>query len=787
MAAKDILDLSNKKFVDLLVDRRRVLVIVVMVATAMLSAFIPELHTDPSLKSGIDTSSQAYLDYRRYVEAFGSEEFILVAIKSEIGTGDPRMLTALESITRALENRDKIDEVVSLANMRVFQQHGDRFGNYPVLRTVDGAAALPEPAVLARIRKALPVTDYLISDDLKTVGVLIRMDDRWRLEPAAVRPLIKDIDRVIRENLPPDTRYTLVGAPLIRQAIVRYNIQTGVVFGVLCILLATIVAVYIFRSIRVTAITNIILGVCVLWILGLMSLTGIPLNSTTALSFGFVPITTIEIVIHMVIRYHIYHQSTPDKAGAVKQTVRWLARPCLICSATTAVGFGSLMVSSIPMVRQLGFIMSVGIMTSYVIAFILTPAFVMNMKSLDVAEGSGSTRGWLDSLLQITENAIFRYHRAFVVIGLVVTAVLFAGTPFIRSDIQLLRMLSESTPEVQDIKFVEKNLTAATSLELMLEGEHGAFRRPETWKRVLALETRLLEIPEVVSTDSFLPLMGYLNGTVDPGAHSTEGLFTKPALIPQLLAMTSLSAEGQKMRQRFLDEGLDRLRISVRIKNSQSVTLGETIERVRSTAASVMEGVAEPTVTGDLAVLEGQTSRLVKDQVVSMLLAALIITVLMMIQLGSPTLGLISLIPNIPPVAAVFGIMGWFGISLDAVTVFAATVAIGLAVDNTIHFLTQLKREIRLSGSVHIDDCVRSAYRLTAKQIASWTTVTLLGFLALAISPFRPVVLFGILGCSALCLGIFGDLIFIQSLILSSPAIRNSITRLIEKEMLADR
>lgn len=787
MPAKDILDLSHKKFVDLLVDRRRWLVTVVVIATAALAFLIPEMQTDPSLKSGVDTSSQAYHQYRRYVEAFGSEEFILVAIKNEMGAGDPRMLKALAAITSALEARDKIDEVVSIANMYVFQKQGQRYGNYPVLRTVAGDPALPKPVELERLRKALPLTDYLISDDLKTVGVLIRMDDRWRLDPTAVKPLLKDIDRIVGESVPPDTRFTVVGAPLIRRAIVRYNIQTGVVFGILCILVATIVAVYIFKSARVTAITNVILGVCVVWILGLMALLEIPLNSTTALAFGFVPITTIEIVIHMVVRYHIYHRSMPDKAGAVKQTVRWLARPSFICSATTAVGFGTLMVSSIPMVMQFGFIMSLGIMVSYALAFILTPAFLMYMKSLDRPEKTVSVPDWLDSVLISGEKAIFKHHRVFVIFGIGLTLVLFAGTPFIRSDIQLLRMLSDSTPEVQDVKFVEQNLTSATSLELMLEGEAGAFRRPETWKRVMALEKKLLEIPEVVGTDSFLPLMEYLNGTIDPTADSTDDLFAKPTLIPQILVMTSLNPEGQKMRKRFLDEGLDRLRISVRIKNSPSVPLGETIERVQSTADSIMGGVAEAAVTGDLAVLEKQTSRLVRDQVVSMALAVVVITVLMMIQLGSPTLGLICLIPNIPPVAAVFGIMGWFGISLDAVTVFAATVVIGLAVDNTIHFLTQLKLEIKVVEGRDIDTCVRSAYRLTAKQIASWTAVTLLGFLALAASPFRPVVLFGVLGCSALLLGMFGDLIFIQSLILTSPAIRRSISRLIEREMLAER
>ncbi len=196
-----------------------------------------------------------------------------------------------------------------------------------------------------------------------------------------------------------------------------------------------------------------------------------------------------------------------------------------------------------------------------------------------------------------------------------------------------------------------------------------------------------------------------------------------------------------------------------------------------------MKGVAKVAVTGDIAVVAQQASALIRDQIRSMFLAAAIITILMMLQMNSSLLGLICLLPNIPPVAAAFGIMGWFGISLDNVTVFAATVAIGLAADNTIHYLTQLKREIRLNPDQGMEECVRRAYRLTAKQIGSWSVVTLFAFVALTLSPFRPVMFFGILGCSSILLGLFGDLIFLQSLILSSKMIRNTIRKRIDKEM----
>jgi predicted RND superfamily exporter protein len=218
------------------------------------------------------------------------------------------------------------------------------------------------------------------------------------------------------------------------------------------------------------------------------------------------------------------------------------------------------------------------------------------------------------------------------------------------------------------------------------------------------------------------------------------------------------------------------------IKNDPNHPIGETISQVQDAADDIMGPDVAASVTGDMVLVYSQTEMLIRDQVKSIFIAALLITILMMIQLRSFVLGLICLIPNIPPVAAVFGLMGWFGISLDMVTVFAATVAIGLAVDNTIHYLTQLKREITLNPELSVEENVFRTYRYTARQIASWSVVVILGFLALTVSPFRPVVFFGILGSFAIILGLFGDLVFLPALILTSKRIRKTIITICERE-----
>jgi hypothetical protein len=302
------------------------------------------------------------------------------------------------------------------------------------------------------------------------------------------------------------------------------------------------------------------------------------------------------------------------------------------------------------------------------------------------------------------------------------------------------------------------------------------------WKKVSELEKRIREIADVISTDSYESVLTYLSNITMDKPNETRDIYSDPNLIPQLLFMTSLSAGGKRITEKYISENFDKARISILIKNSPDKPIGQTISEVQGIADQVMNGSGKATVTGDLVLVSAQTETLIDDQVESMFIAAFLITIIMMIQLRSFVLGLICLIPNIPPVAAVFGLMGWFGISLDMVTVFAATVAIGLAVDNTIHYMTQLKREMSFHPEMSIEEHVFRTYRFTARQIASWSVVTLLGFLALSGSPFRPVVFFGILGCSAITLGLFGDLIFLPALILTSKKIRKTITDICERE-----
>jgi predicted RND superfamily exporter protein len=764
--------------VNILIRYRRLLVGLVILLTVVLALFIPRLTGDPTLKSAIDKSSDAYAQYLKFAELFGNDEFVLIAIKNKTTADQPEVLTKLNEITTALERIDKVSGVVSLSNLKMFREQKGRFGASPLVFLVDGRPSLLREEELERIRAALPLMNFLLSGDWKTVGIFVRINDQYRFDIPIIQTLLKEIDKTVRAGLPQGSEYRIVGPPAIIAAIQRYNIQTAFVFGFLCLVIGTSVSVYIFKSLKVAGITFVVIGASVIWILGFMSLTGIPLTSTTALSFGLVLIVSVATIIRIVTHFNERYPLINDRLEATRQALHIVFLPCLMCSTTTAVGFGTTMVTSIPMVFDLGLVMFLGVLFSFLMAIILTPAFLIVIKPLKQRAYEKMSRDWMAVALNKVEKLVFSHYKAVSAVGIAFTALMLAGVPLILIDTQLLRMLSTSTKEVKDIQFVEQHLSPVHALELMVEAEDGTFKRPEVWKKVADLEERLKRNPEVVSIDSCLSLLDYLDGLFNGSGRSREDLFANPRLIPELLVLVSLSHEGKMITGRYLDDNRSRLHITVGIRNSPTVSVSQTIEEVRSEAASAMKGVGKVTVTGEIAVFAAQASLLVRSQLISLVLAFIIITLLMMIHLGSPVVGLISLIPNIPPVAAVFGVMGWGGINLDTVTVFAATVALGLAVDDTIHFLHVLKNEIRSKSSgASVESCVRTAFDTTAKAMVSTSVVLFFGFLVLVISPFKPVISFGILGATAILIANLGDVIFMPAVILSSRTIRNYLGR----------
>jgi len=768
---------SRKYHTAKLVDHRRILVLCV---TLISIAFMPlaiRVELDRTLKSAYVTSSDAYKVYRGFVGVFGDDEFIIVAIKTLSGVRDPEVLKSLLSITTELKDLDEIATVVSLTNLKFFQERKGIFSNYPVLVKNKDGWELPSQAALEQVSKALPLVDYLISHDRNTIGILIKLKSGWRFHPD-LSTLQTKIEEIVAGRLPRGAQFSMTGASVIREEVQRLTVKTAALYGILCTLVIGVICWYIFKSFRLAFIVLVVIGVSVEWVLGLMAAARIPLNSTTSLSFGLVVVVSVSNVIHIITHYYQASGATTNRSEAVKMALRMIGRPCLMCTLTTAVAFATIMISSIPMVQQLGFVMTCGILISYILAIILTPAFLLAIKPVERETTDKITEDWISKTFRGVGSFVFKYYKLCTAISIAFVLAMIAGIPFIQTDTQILHLFTDSSKVIADVRFVETNLAPIRALELVVEGPDQTFKKPEMWEKIAVLDKILLELPEVESLDSPLPLMEYLHQAISKRPQSTQNLFNDSRLLSQLFTVLSLNADGKELLRRYLSPDFSRIHISVRIKNSSSKPMNEIIQSLQSTAGKIMNP-DKVIVTGEQAVFAAQASQVVDSQVLSLVLAFIGVTILLIIQLRSVSLGLVSLIPNIPPVAVIFGMMGWLRIPLDNVTVFAAAIAIGLSVDDTIHYLTQLKREMTRSTdpNTSIEQCMRQSYQKTARPMISTSLTLFLGFLMLSFTPTKPAIYFGFLGGGAVFIALFGDLIIMQSVILTFGSVRKILNK----------
>jgi predicted RND superfamily exporter protein len=741
--------------------------------TLVLVLFIPHVDRDPSLKSCIVTSSTAYSDYQAFCQAFGDDEHLLIAITSDGDIIDRHFLKSLISKTARLSQIKGVAEVLSIGNLQLLQRRDGQLGNFPVLPSEEGKVRLPSASTLASLRKAFPLMDLLVSHDLKTVGLLVRLQEDSKFDPEAVDRILADLERTVKDGLSSHWSVRIIGSAKIRQAIMRNALVTAIVFGCLCTVICAAVTFHLLKSLKVMAMAIGILSLSGIWLLGLMGLFGIPLNSNTSPSFGLLFVIALEIIIHLVVRYNQFHEWEPDRIKAVKETVAYLARPFLISIATTMAGFGATMITSIPLVFYFGLTMALGVTVFFALAMILMPSLMASGASFDLTLPGKTTEDWFSRGIEKVKTTVGRYSRAIIIAAALFSLFMLLGTSRIETNPQFLRLLGESTLELREVRFVERQLTPVSTLELVLKAQGAAFQKPE--------------MPEVVSTDSLRSMLEHVSHLLQGDPALPDPTLKKSGLFRQILFMMELSPEGKNLLYRYLSEDYSQLRVQIRIRNSPKASILRTIAEVRSVAASVMEDAVRPLVTGELAVVAQQSEELIQSQLYSLLFALGIITVLMMIQMGTPRFGLISILPNIPPVLTVFGMMGWLGIALDGMTVSAATVAVGLAVDNTIQFIAQLKREMKRNPQEDVSKAIFTAYDLAARPMASWTLVTLLGFLALIVTPYQAAMWFGLLVSSALLVGMLGDFVLLQSIILAFPSVRRLLARQIRKEIEWER
>lgn len=697
--------------------------------------------------------------YDSIKETFGDDEFFVIAFtRPDIFT--PEILEAIAGITKEMEALPEVRNVQSLANVDYIHGAEDYFEVRPFLERIPD-----DSAGLDRLRKQALENDLytgnLISSNGSTTAIAIFPVMHGPEDSNFRSRLVNNTKSVLKGYNEAIGPVHLAGWTVTNLSLSQYMKSDVAVFIPVTYFFITLTVWMAFRNIRLTIVALANISICTGATMGLFPLLGITLNNITTivppLAMALALTDTVHIFSHLDRKLLDTCHSAPL---AMEKVLQRVIVPSFLTSLTTAVGFISLAVSDIPPIKEFGIIASVGMVFEFLFSFLLLPPMLLRFKPESIFFDSGQKA--LTIALTIRLSSFVQKHSRSIsaISALLFLAAIWAASG-IRVETNLLEYFKQSSPIRQELEYVEKRLSGVGSVDISLKATgRDAFLNPAKLEVIDQLQAFAETLPGVDRTMSFVDFMKDMNMSF----HDDNRDFYRIPESREMISQYMLLYDSDDIAD-FITSAYDHAKILIRISNHSSAGQAKIISSLRSFIDNLQHGDLEIRVTGRAVQDVNTIDALVEGQVQSLSLAALVITVIMFLGLRSIRIGALSLIPNLFPLALNFGIMGMLGIPLNTSTALISVVALGIAVDDTIHFLTDYKR--RRSENLTVRQALHLVTLEKGEGISSSTIILFISFSVLMFSRFVPTISFGGLSAVIMLTAWIGDMVVLPAFMLT--------------------
>ena len=708
------------------------------------------------------------LYYEEYIRKYGSDEIVVMELWCE-DVFSPEIMKKISRLTDVIEQYENVYRVVSLSNANDIR--GGSFGIEiaPFLEEIPET----EPA-LEKIRREVHDNPLyhgnLVSRDDQSTLLIVELDRSEEDFPQKRRELVRRILDLAREEQSDGIEIYVAGFPVIGTVLPMLMIQDQRIFIPLILLLMTLTLYAAFRNLWGILLPLATVIISVLWTMGFLVLAGKQVEIVTNVLPPLVLVIALADVVHILAHYQEELQGRKQKAGALKDATAYVLVPCLLTSITTSIGFASLMVSSVRGVRDLGLLASFGVMAAFVVSITFVPAILSFLPSGTFKRTEKKKEGALDRFLARLARFNESNRKLVLAVTLLLIGLAVAGLFRLKVETTLIKYLKEDNPVAVAVRHIEDHLSGTTTLDVVFDfGEPGAVKEPVNLEKVKQMESYLKGLPLVTNASSLVDFLERMNQVFHDGDPAYDHLPGARAEIAQFLLLYSMSGDEEDL-SKIVDHDYRTAVITARLKTVGSSEMERFIKEVKSYVAKSFPDT-NVRATGVSVLVTNSIGAIVKGQVQSLGLAMAIICVLMSLLFRSLRLGLLSMIPNTIPILITLGLMGWLGIDINTATAVISCVAIGIAVDDTIHYLTRFRKEY----GARPDEALACARSLTSTGRALFFTsfVLTFGFLVLIFSNFKPLIYFGLLTGVTMVSALVGDLVLLPVLLMVLKPMRN--------------
>lgn len=756
-----------KRFFGLVVGHPWAVIAATALVTAAFGFGLPRLTKDDTTDKMLPDGDPVLRYTRSMEEVFASDEFIIVAVESPEPFSAPTV-KKLVALTGELSAIPGVREVISPTSTKNVRGAAGEMSSEPLVNDEDPPAT-PErlQAYRAAIQGKKIFRGTIISESGRAFGLVLRLEKN-----PDKKAIVAAVQRVVDRNQGPETIY-FSGSPAINLQVGKYMARDMARYFPLVIVLILFIFWLNFRSLGGAWLHFVTLVLPALWTLGLQGWLRVPISVIGTMIATLLIAVGSSYGIYVLTEYYEVVAGRADRREALVQTMLSIFPTLALAGTATVIGFASLVLNDTPILREFGWLTAFGVAASVIISLTFIPACLALMKTPAAAKKEQIRGGPLARFLP----GVGRFNRGHRWVAPLVCAALllasFAGYRRLYIETNAINFFKSNDPVRATIGKISNEFGGTITIRTVIEGPGpGSILRPEYLQQMADYQKFLEGFERVGKTLSIADLIKDMNRALHEGDPLYDALPGTLRAAEQYLFLYSLSAKPEEFES-LIDSSHGMATVSARLRqvNARNEPLGtrETeriLEQIQAYIATHFSPELKVTPTGRAQDIVRTSNYIVKGLIRSLVFSLVFIFLTAAVAFRSLMAGLFSIVTVAVAMALNFGVMGWGGIPLDIATTIISSIAIGIGVDNAMHYLVRFRRALRRTPADSAGAMV-AAINEAGRAIIYTSAALIVGFLALTVASFRPVIYFGGLTALTFALTLSGALFVLPVLLVA--------------------
>ncbi|KJD35167.1 transporter [Tamlana sedimentorum] len=710
------------------------------------------------------------ITYNNFLKIFGEEGNLIILGVKDSSLFTVEKINAWNKLAETFKKYDEVETVVAIKDLQklIKDSENQKFKLQPFIN--DSIVSLAQIETLQEeLFKKYPFYDnFLFNSESKTVRTAIYLKKEIVNTSARKNFVLNElVNKIAAFETANNLDIRVSGMPYIRSLNAQNIVDEIGKFVGAALLVTSLIFFLFFRSLRATFISLIVVSIGVMWTLGIIGAMNYEITVLTALIPPLIIVIGIPNCIFLINKYQHEVQLHGNKVKSLQRVITKIGNATLMTNVTTASGFATFILTESKLLKEFGIVASLSILAIFILCLLIIPIIYTFLPFPKERHLEHLNKRWIGGFVNWMERMVKQRRITIYFTAIVLLIVSMIGIYQIRISGSLIEDMPQGSEFVNDIRFFEKEFNGIMPLEFVIDTKRKkGVMKLSTLKRMDELENLIVEIPELSKPISVVSLVKYSKQAYYNGNPKFYQLPTSQEN-SFILSYAKNSTSNVNLLQNFVDSTGQYARITTFMKDIGTDKMERIEEDIQAKVNKVFpKDRYNVTMTGKALVFQKGTKYLVKNLAISLSLAIVLIALFMAYMFRSGRMIIVSLIPNLLPLLVTAGLMGYLGVPIKPSTILVFSIAFGISVDDTIHFLAKYRQELQ-ANHWKIKVSVYGALRETGVSMFYTSIVLFFGFSVFTISNFGGTVALGALVSATLLFAMLSNLLLLPSLLLS--------------------